>query len=68
MLGAARVAVRVFERRAEVDAADGASVASHEAADVSLEGGGARPEESVVRLEETEAPRALATDFGGAAR
>ena len=61
MLGAARVAVRVVERRVEADA-------SNEAAGVSLEVGGARLEESSVRLEETEAPRAHATEFGGGAR
>ena len=61
MLGAARVSVRVFERRVEVDA-------GVEKADVSLEVGGAGLGESVVRIEETEAPLALATEFGGAAR
>ncbi|HEX7174068.1 MAG TPA: S-adenosylmethionine decarboxylase [Pyrinomonadaceae bacterium] len=54
MLGAARVSVRVIERRVEVDAGD-------ETAGVSLE-------ECGVRLEETEASLALATEVGGAAR
>ena len=58
MLGAARVSVRVVERRAEVDA-------TNEAADVSLEVGGAGLEGSVVRIEETEAPLAFASEAGG---
>ena len=61
MLGAARVSVRVFERRVEVDA-------GVETADASLEVGGAGLGESVGRIGETEAPLALATEFGGAAR
>jgi S-adenosylmethionine decarboxylase len=62
MLGAARVSVRVVERRVEVDA-------TNEAADVmKLEVGGVRLEESGARLEETQASLALATEVGGAAR
>jgi len=62
MLGAARVAVRAVERRVEVDAGvEAADVMKHEAGGAGLEGG-------VVRIEETEASLAHATEFGGAAR
>jgi S-adenosylmethionine decarboxylase len=68
MLGAARVSVRVFERRVEADAGVEAAGVKLEVGGVSLEVGGAGLVESVVRLEETEAPLVHANEFGGAAR